>query len=151
MKFSITKKSGGKGKDQLATTNSVVLQSDPEMENLEQQCYAELLECCKKMAAEAGVNYTTIMNLQVRFSIDTYSSSHFQHFSRVFQIKALKEMSKRLPESEGDMMSIPHVTRANYLKYGDKLKEITSSFSAAKASKKIVDIHKMKVICYLIF
>ena len=44
-------------------------------------------------------------------------------------------MSKRLPESEGEMMSIPHVTRANYLKYGEKLKEITSSFSAVKASK----------------
>lgn len=83
VKFSITKKSGGKGKDQLTTTSSVVLQSDPEMENLEQQCYAELLECCKKMAAEARVNYTTIMNLQVCFLIATYSSSNYQHVSRV--------------------------------------------------------------------
>jgi bloom syndrome protein len=47
-------------------------------------------------------------------------------------------MSKRLPETEDDMMSIPHVTRANYLKYGDKLKEITSSFSAAKAGNKFL-------------
>jgi hypothetical protein len=60
-------------------------------------------------------------------------------------------MSKRLPETEDDMMSIPHVTRANYLKYGDKLKEITSSFSAAKASNKIFDIQKIKIIYNLFF
>jgi hypothetical protein len=60
-------------------------------------------------------------------------------------------MSKRLPETEDDMMSIPHVTRANYLKYGDKLKEITSSFSAAKASNQIFDIQKIKIIYNLFF
>ena len=65
VKFSITKKTGCKGKDQQATTSSVVVQSDPEIENLEQQCYSDLLEYCKKKAAEVGVNYTTIMNLQV--------------------------------------------------------------------------------------
>lgn len=30
-------------------------------------------------------------------------------------------------------MSIPHVTRANYVKYGDKLKDITCSYRAVKS------------------
>ncbi|KAI9557156.1 D helicase bloom' [Daphnia sinensis] len=110
VKFSIAKKAGGRGKEHLAIAGSSTVQSDPELENLENECYGKLLDCCKAMAAEAGVNYTSIMNLQ-----------------------ALKEMSKRLPETEEEMMSIPHVTRANYVKYGDKLKDITCSYKAVKS------------------
>ena len=31
----------------------------------EQQCYTDLVECCRNLAQAAGVNYTTIMNLEV--------------------------------------------------------------------------------------
>ncbi|XP_057371792.1 recQ-like DNA helicase Blm [Daphnia carinata] len=110
VKFSIAKKAGGRGKEHLAIAGSSAVQSDPELENLETECYGKLLDCCKVMAAEAGVNYTSIMNLQ-----------------------ALKEMSRRLPETEEEMMAIPHVTRANYVKYGDKLKDITCSYRAVKS------------------
>lgn len=47
-------------------------------------------------------------------------------------------MSRRLPETEEEMMSIPHVTRANYVKYGDKLKDITCSYRAVKSGNEIL-------------
>ena len=53
------------------------------MEDLEQRCYAELVECCKEMAKAANVaNYVTIMNLQVRFYsfLIIFSSSNVLYF-----------------------------------------------------------------------
>ena len=47
------------------SASNVASERDPELEHLEQECYASLLECCKTLAHEARVNYTTIMNLQV--------------------------------------------------------------------------------------
>ncbi len=41
-------------------------------------------------------------------------------------------MSRKLPLCEEDMLKIQHVTRANYLKYGAKLLEITTNFELAK-------------------
>lgn len=61
----------------------------------------------------------------------------FLLFKSNLYVKALKEMSKRLPETEEEMMSIPHVTRANYIKYGDKLKDITCSYRAVKSGKSL--------------
>lgn len=45
---------------------AAVPEKDEDLEELQQRCYAELLDCCKAMASEAHVNYTTIMNLQVK-------------------------------------------------------------------------------------
>lgn len=47
-----------------AVTTSVP-EKNPEIEQLELECYTELLDCCKTMAIAAGVNYTSIMNLLV--------------------------------------------------------------------------------------
>lgn len=58
------KKDGGRVSEQPSTSN-VASERDPELEQLEQGCYTSLLDCCKTLAHEAGVNYTTIMNLQV--------------------------------------------------------------------------------------
>lgn len=69
VKFALQKKDGGKAADQQATTSSTIVERDPELESIENSCYAELLECCKKLALDAGVNYTTIMNLQVCLSL----------------------------------------------------------------------------------
>lgn len=44
-------------------------------------------------------------------------------------------MSRQLPVCEAEMMTIPHVTKANYVKYGAKLLEITTAFTAEKFCK----------------
>ena len=41
-------------------------------------------------------------------------------------------MARRLPVCEQEMLEIQHVTRANYVKYGAKLMEITASYGAAR-------------------
>ena len=41
-------------------------------------------------------------------------------------------MSRVMPECEEEMRSIPHITEANYLKYGAQLLEITQRFAANK-------------------
>lgn len=41
-------------------------------------------------------------------------------------------MSKSLPESEEEMLRIPHVTKANYDKYGHSLLDVTQRFAAQK-------------------
>lgn len=41
-------------------------------------------------------------------------------------------MSKQLPACQEEMMKIPHVTKANYQKYGAKLLEITQNYSTQK-------------------
>lgn len=41
-------------------------------------------------------------------------------------------MARRLPMCEQEMLDIQHVTRANYLKYGSKLMEITTKYGAEK-------------------
>ena len=41
-------------------------------------------------------------------------------------------MSIELPESEEEMMKIPHVTRANYEKYGESLLDVTQRYAAQK-------------------
>lgn len=65
--FPIQKKTvSGKVPEQSSTSTAVV-ERDPELERLEQMCYADLLDCCKTLAHEAGVTYTSIMNLQVLF------------------------------------------------------------------------------------
>ena len=35
------------------------VEQDPEVEDLENRCFGELLDSCKLMANEAGVNYTS--------------------------------------------------------------------------------------------
>lgn len=44
-------------------------------------------------------------------------------------------MARQLPESVEDMLKIPHVTKANSAKYGQKLLEITQSYAAQKACR----------------
>lgn len=41
-------------------------------------------------------------------------------------------MSKSLPESEEEMLRIPHVTKANFDKYGHSLLDVTQRFAAQK-------------------
>lgn len=53
----------------------------------------------------------------------------------VMPVAALKAMSVRLPESPSDMLTIPHVTRANLDKYGSELLKITGAYAVEKMGK----------------
>lgn len=48
---------------------------------------------------------------------------------------ALRVMSQQLPESEEDMLKIPHVTKANFDKYGKALLDVTQKFAAERCGK----------------
>ena len=50
----------------------------------------------------------------------------------VMNLQALKAMAEKLPETADQMLSLPHVTKANFEKYGKELLEITQNFSVEK-------------------
>lgn len=50
----------------------------------------------------------------------------------VLPVAALKALAARLPESAADVLALPHVTRANYDKYGAELLKITSGYAVEK-------------------
>jgi bloom syndrome protein len=54
---------------------------------------------------------------------------------------ALKAMATRLPEQAEDMMALPHITRANYLKFGPQLLNITSAYAVEKIGKYLIGLH----------
>jgi bloom syndrome protein len=79
------------------------------LKELRAQCYLQLLEHCRNLAAEKNVTVSSIMNNE-----------------------ALKAMSETFPETQAEMLKLPHVTKANYEKYGAALLEITHHFAAEK-------------------
>ncbi|CAK1542004.1 unnamed protein product [Leptosia nina] len=79
------------------------------IKRIEERCYADLVEACREMAAARGAS-----------------------LSAVLPQAALKAMSTRLPESATDMLTLPHVTRANFDKYGQDLLKITSAYAVEK-------------------
>ncbi|XP_022216417.2 Bloom syndrome protein homolog [Drosophila obscura] len=79
------------------------------MREIHDRCYTDLLDLCRTIASQRNVTMASIMNIQ-----------------------ALKSMAEILPLTEKDMCSIPHVTRANYDKYGEKLLEITCNYASEK-------------------
>ncbi|XP_050687187.1 recQ-like DNA helicase Blm isoform X2 [Eriocheir sinensis] len=82
---------------------------DDELKNIERECYKALLGVVKETAAVLGINYANIINMV-----------------------ALRSMAKELPETEEEMLKIPHVTKANFEKYGEALLEVTRRYSAEK-------------------
>ncbi|CAG0895680.1 unnamed protein product [Darwinula stevensoni] len=86
----------------------------PEEAELVKTCYIELQDVIKAIAQSLNVkNYTSLMNLQ-----------------------ALQEMGRRMPETAEEMMSIPHVTEANFHKYGETLLEVTRKYAAQRNALK---------------
>ncbi|XP_013169999.1 PREDICTED: Bloom syndrome protein homolog [Papilio xuthus] len=79
------------------------------IKRIEERCYADLVEACREMGAARGVS-----------------------LAAVFPQAALRAMSVRLPESAAHMQALPHVTRANYDKYGARLLTITTAYSHEK-------------------
>ncbi|KAG8222765.1 hypothetical protein J437_LFUL007832 [Ladona fulva] len=76
---------------------------------LQESCYEELKTVVRCFAESLGVNSVSIMNVQ-----------------------ALKAMSQIMPESVEEMMKIPHVTQANFEKFGKPLLEITIQYATQK-------------------
>ncbi|XP_026331741.1 Bloom syndrome protein homolog [Hyposmocoma kahamanoa] len=79
------------------------------VKRVEDRCYADLVEACREMGEARGASLAAVMPLA-----------------------ALKAMATRLPETAEDMLSLPHVTRANYEKYGVELLKITAVYAVEK-------------------
>lgn len=107
IEFALSRKETG-GSKTVATVSEPAAGKN-EMNNLHERCYADLLDLCRTIAAARDVTMASIMNMQ-----------------------ALKAMAEELPTTEQDMCSIPHVTKANFDKYGAKLLEITSGYATEK-------------------
>lgn len=76
---------------------------------MQDRCYAELMTIIRGIASTLDVSASSIMNMV-----------------------AVRAMSQRLPETEEAMLQIPHVTKANFVKYGKALLEITQKYAAEK-------------------
>ncbi|CRL05522.1 CLUMA_CG017980, isoform A [Clunio marinus] len=83
---------------------------DQQDDELRDRCYHDLVEVAQRVAEEKGLTIGQVMNMQ-----------------------AIREMSKRMPESENDMLQIPHVTKANFDKFGQRFLDITVPYAAQRA------------------
>ncbi|XP_031636552.1 Bloom syndrome protein homolog [Contarinia nasturtii] len=84
--------------------------TNEEVKRIQEQCYQDLLQKCHDMAQARNVTVGSVMNNQ-----------------------ALKIMAEQMPTTEAEMMKIPHVTKANYEKYGKELLDILEHHSGEKA------------------
>ncbi|XP_052126559.1 recQ-like DNA helicase Blm [Frankliniella occidentalis] len=98
---------GSKSVSKVVETNND--QSDKEMEEILSQCYTELSEKVQAMADSMGVSSASIMN-----------------------IEAVRTMALKLPENEEEMLKIPHVTKANFAKYGDASLKVTQEYASRR-------------------
>ncbi|KAL7730050.1 hypothetical protein ACLKA6_009337 [Drosophila palustris] len=108
IEFALTRKEGG-GSKVVATTSEPTAAGNSDLRHIHDRCYSDLLDLCRTIAAARNVTMASIMNMQ-----------------------ALKAMAEELPTTEKDMCAIPHVTKANFDKYGAKLLEITNGYALEK-------------------
>ncbi|ALC47068.1 mus309 [Drosophila busckii] len=108
VEFALTRKDAGPAKS-VATVNESDAAGKSDLRHLHDRCYGELLDLCRTIAAARNVTMASIMNMQ-----------------------ALKAMAEELPTNEQEMCAIPHVTKANFDKYGAKLLEITTGYATEK-------------------
>ncbi|KAL0125423.1 hypothetical protein PUN28_004506 [Cardiocondyla obscurior] len=92
-----------------ATVSTVTKKVDGIVKELQDRCYAELMNIIREIATTLDVSASSIMNMV-----------------------AVRAMSQRLPESEEEMLQIPHVTKANFVKYGTLLLTVTQKYAAEK-------------------
>lgn len=91
----------------VSTVNSKEV--DNNIKELHDRCYAELMTIIREIADTLDVSASSIMNMV-----------------------AIRVMSQRLPENEEAMLQVPHVTKANFVKYGRALLNITQKYAAEK-------------------
>lgn len=104
-----TKTGATKEKINLNQNDSIDFASNPQLKELKEKCMSDLLEKCRSMANERNVTVGSIMNNQ-----------------------AIKAMAEQLPATETEMLGIPHVTKANFEKFGKELLAITQQYAAEK-------------------
>ncbi|XP_075146230.1 Bloom syndrome helicase isoform X2 [Haematobia irritans] len=115
MEFAVTRKQGRGTKgaasttEESSSTSNNASKGSEQLKDIYHRCYSDLLDLCRTIAAQRNVTMASIMNIQ-----------------------AIKAMAEQLPETEAEMCSIPHVTKANFDKYGAKLLEITRNYAAEK-------------------
>ncbi|TMW53789.1 hypothetical protein DOY81_001074 [Sarcophaga bullata] len=102
-----------------SASNKSSSKTSEQLKDIYERCYSDLLDLCRTIAAARNVTMASIMNIQ-----------------------AIKAMAEQLPETEADMCSIPHVTKANFDKYGEKLLEITRNYAAEKLCM-LMDLEEM--------
>lgn len=90
-----------------------------ELKDLEQRCYEELMDMISGIAGALDV------------------------------MVALRVMSQKLPSTEAEMLKVPHVTRANFDKYGKALLDITKKFAEDKKSLCLKFMFYSKIFSFL--
>ncbi|CAK9804897.1 RecQ-like DNA helicase Blm [Anthophora plagiata] len=93
----------------VATSSTVTKKVDKALLELQECCYKELMEIIKGIAGALDISASSVMNMI-----------------------AIRAMSQKLPNSEEAMLQIPHVTKANFEKYGKALLDITQKYAAEK-------------------
>lgn len=95
------------------TANSEDIKLDAATEKLikqlEDKCHNDLLAICTNLASQRQCTVSNIMNLQT-----------------------IKEMSIKMPSTEEEMLQLPHVTKANFEKFGKELLDATCTYAAEK-------------------
>ncbi|XP_070154798.1 recQ-like DNA helicase Blm [Polyergus mexicanus] len=109
IKVQIPTRQSNKSTGGTATVSAVTKKIDGIIKELQDRCYAELMTIIRGIASTLDVSASSIMNMV-----------------------AVRAMSQRLPETEEAMLQIPHVTKANFVKYGKALLEITQKYAAEK-------------------
>ena len=104
--FEIPKSNSSSNKKELVMSEP---DEDPDIIKLQEDCHAALLKTVKALADARGVNYTSIVNTV-----------------------ALRMMAYKMPETEEEMRKIPHITQANFDKYGAALLDVTQMYAANK-------------------
>lgn len=87
---------------------------DEEHENklaeLQDRCYQDLMDVARQFADERNIIVQHVMNME-----------------------AIRQMSIKMPECEQEMLQIPHVTKANFDKFGSRFLDVTIAFSAQRS------------------
>ncbi|CAL7945068.1 unnamed protein product [Xylocopa violacea] len=107
VKVLIPMKSSNNSTTAVATVSTVTKKTDKVLLELQDRCYKELMEIIKGIAGALDVSASSVMNMI-----------------------AVRAMSQKLPDSEEAMLQIPHVTKANFEKYGKALLDITQKYAA---------------------
>lgn len=100
----------GKKNDVDLKDNGVGSSTNEAIKKIQEDCYNDLLQKCHSLAQARNVTVGSIMNNQ-----------------------ALKQMAESMPSTEEEMMKIPHVTKANYEKYGKDLLSILQHHAGERA------------------
>lgn len=83
--------------------------NNPQMQDMVKNCHNDLMEVCRSIAQDRNSTIASIFNME-----------------------AIKFMSLKMPNTAEEMLALPHVTKANFDKYGKRLLNITMNYRAMK-------------------